>query len=97
MESAMATETTVRLSLRLAPEIHARLKIAADLTGQTLSQFVVSAGREAAEKVVAEEHIIRLTEEDRRDLLRAIADPPRPNAALRRAFRRHRALLRNAR
>lgn len=62
-----------------------------------MSDFVVTAARQAAEQRVEQAQVMRLSLEDQRAFVEAILDPPEPSAALRRAFRRHRALVASAR
>jgi len=82
--------TTARLEARLPVDVHALLKRAAELQGRTLTDFVVTAARDAACRVIEEADIIRLSLEDQRQLAEAILNPPEPAPALRRAFaRRH--------
>jgi uncharacterized protein (DUF1778 family) len=82
--------TTARLEARLPADVHALLKRAAELQGRTLTDFVVTAARDAACRVIEEAGIIRLSVEDQRQLAEAILNPPEPAPALRRAFaRRH--------
>jgi uncharacterized protein (DUF1778 family) len=85
--------TTARLEARLPAEIHALLKRAAEIEGRTLSDFVVTAAREAACRTIEETDIIRLSVEDQRQIAEAILNPPKPTPALRRAFRRRHELF----
>jgi len=55
---------TARLEARITPELQALLKRAAELEGRSLSDFVMTAARQAAEKRVEQEHVIRLSVED---------------------------------
>ncbi|MBI4905538.1 MAG: DUF1778 domain-containing protein [Acidobacteria bacterium] len=80
--------TTARLEARLPADIHALLKRAAEMQGRTLTDFVVSAAREAAVRAIEEIEIIRLSAEDQRLIAEAMLNPPEPSPALRRAFRR---------
>lgn len=80
-----------RLEARLPASIYAMLKRAAEIEGRTLSDFVVSAAREAASRTIEETEVLRISVEDQRHFAEAILHPPKPNAALRRASkRRHR-------
>jgi uncharacterized protein (DUF1778 family) len=79
---------TARLEARLPPDIHALLKRAAEIEGRTLTDFVVSAAREAAVRAIEAAEILRLSAEDQRLIAEAILHPPEPTAALRRAFQR---------
>ncbi len=85
----MATELTSRLEARLPASVYATLKRAAELKGRTLTDFVVSAAHDAAQRAIEEEAIIRLSAEDQRRFAEALINPPAPNAALLRAKRLH--------
>lgn len=69
------------------------LKRAAELQGRTLTDFVVAASSEAARQAIEAAEVIRLSVEDQRLFADAILNPPEPNAALRRAFEKHRELF----
>jgi uncharacterized protein (DUF1778 family) len=85
--------TIARLEARLPADIHALLKRAAEIEGRTLTDFVVSAAREAACRTIEETDIIRLSVEDQRQVADSILNPPAPTPALRRAFKRRRELF----
>jgi uncharacterized protein (DUF1778 family) len=88
----MAADTPIsRLEARLPTSIYATLKRAAELQGRTVSDFVVSAAHEAAQRTIEAQEIIRLSAEDQRRFAEALSNPPEPNAALRRAKQAHRA------
>jgi uncharacterized protein (DUF1778 family) len=70
-----------------------RLKRAAEIQGRTLTDFVVAAADEAACRAIEKTEIIRLSMEDQRRVAKALLNPPKPNAALKRAFKRRRQLL----
>ena len=80
--------STARLEARLPVEVHALLKRAAELQGRSLTDFVVTAARDAASRTIEEAEIIRLSVADQRQIAEAILNPPEPTAALRRAFKR---------
>jgi uncharacterized protein (DUF1778 family) len=94
-ENAMKsdTSTTARLEARLPNAVLTRLKRAAEIQGRTLTDFVVAAADEAACRAIEKTEIIRLSLEDQRRIAKALLNPPRPNAALKRAFKRRRQLL----
>lgn len=73
------------------------LKRAAEIQGRSLSDFVVTAAQEAAQRTIAETHVIRLSVADQHELAEALADPAEPNAALRKARDTHRTLVRQSR
>ncbi|MBP9805778.1 MAG: DUF1778 domain-containing protein [Candidatus Accumulibacter sp.] len=85
----MATEQTARLEARLPASVYATLKRAAELKGRSITDFVVSAAHEAAQRAIEEEGVIRLSAEDQLRFAEALINPPPPNEALRRAQRLH--------
>ena len=88
---------TARLEARIAPDALAVVKRAAEIQGRSVSDFVVAAAQEAASRTIEETQIIRLSVEDQRTFAEAILNPPEPTPALRRAFRRHRELIKESR
>ena len=88
---------TARLEARIAPDVLAVVKRAAEIQGRSVSDFVVAAAQEAASRTIEETQIIRLSVEDQRAFAEAILNPPEPTPALRRAFRRHRELIKESR
>ena len=81
---------TSRLEARLPKDIYTIIKRAAQLSGRSISDFVVSAAHEKARKSIEEETIIRLAVEDQLQLAKALINPPKPNKSLSRAFDLHR-------
>jgi uncharacterized protein (DUF1778 family) len=88
-----SSQTTSRLEARLPADVHALLKRAAHIQGRTLTDFVVTAAREAAQRAIEETEILRLSLGDQRRIAEAVMHPPEPAPALRRAFQRRRALI----
>lgn len=84
---------SARLDARLPPDVHAAIKRAATLQGRSVTDFVIAAAHEAATRTIADTDIIRLALEDQRRFIGALLNPPKPSAALRRAFKRHRELV----
>ena len=84
---------TARLEARLPVDVHALLRRAAEIQGRSLTDFVVTAAREAACRAIEETEILRLSVADQRQIAEAILNPPKPAPALRRAFKRRRALF----
>ena len=87
------TSATARLEARLPANVHKVLKRAAELQGRSLTDFVVAAAHEAACRTIEEAEVVRLSLEDQRRFANALLKPPAPTPALRRAFRRRKALL----
>jgi uncharacterized protein (DUF1778 family) len=90
---ARPTPNTARLEARLPTKVHRLLKRAAEIQGRTLTDFVVSAARDAACRTIEETEILRLSAEDQRQIADAILNPPEPAPALRRAAKRYRELF----
>lgn len=85
----MTTEQIARLEARLPASVYALIERAAELKGLSISDFVVNAAQDAARRAIEEEGIIRLSAEDQARFAAALIKPPAPNAALKRAVRRH--------
>lgn len=88
---------TARFEARFAPDALAVVKRAAEIQGRSVSDFVVAAAQEAANRTIEATQMIRLSVEDQRAFAEAILNPPEPAPALRRAFRRHRELIKEPR
>lgn len=88
---------TARIEARIAPDALAIVKRAAEIQGRSVSDFVVAAAQEAANRTIEETQIVRLSVEDQRAFAEAILNPPEPAPALRRAFRRHHELIKESR
>jgi uncharacterized protein (DUF1778 family) len=88
--------TIARLEARLPANVHKLLKRAVEIQGRTLTDFVVAAAQEAACRTIEEADVVRLSAEDQRRIADAILKPKAPKPALRRAFQRRLALLRDA-
>ena len=84
---------TSRIEARIAPEALVIVRRAAELQGRSISDFVVAAAHDAALRMVAEVEVIRLSREAQETFVAMLLDPPPPNAALERAFKRRRELI----
>lgn len=85
---------TARLEARISFDLHATLKRAAELQDRTMTDFVVSAVQEAAQRAIEQAEIIRLSLKDQECFAQALLSPPEPTPALQRAFARRHKLLR---
>lgn len=90
---APRTTRIARLEVRITREALAVVRRAAEIQGRSVSDFVVVAAQEAAQKAVAEIEVIRLSREAQEQFVELLLHPPKPTAALKRAFERHRAML----
>ena len=89
-----AATSTARLEARISTELHSMLKRAAELQGRTMTDFVVAAVRDAAQRAIEQAEVIRLSLADQECFARALLSPPPPAPALERAFARRGKLLR---
>ena len=87
---------TARLEARISTDLHALLKRAAELQGRTMTDFVVSAVQDAAQRAIEQAEVVRLSLDDQECFAQALLAPPEPNAALKRAVERRNNLLRSA-
>lgn len=87
------TIRTARLEARITREALAVVRRAAEIQGRSVSDFVVAAAREAAERTVTEIEVIRLSRAAQEKFAELLLHPPAPGPALRKAFERHRALV----
>ncbi len=82
-----------RIGARITPEQKALLQRAADLTGRSLTDFVVASAQAAAEETIRRHQVIQLTARDSERLAQALLDPPAPNDKLRAAAKDYRAFI----
>jgi uncharacterized protein (DUF1778 family) len=94
----MSTEPnrTSRIEARIAPDALLIVKHAAELQGRSVSDFVVAAAQEAAQRTIDEMHLIRLSVEDQNRFAELILNPPEASPALKRAKDAHGRLIRDA-
>lgn len=85
---------TARLEARITPEALSVVRRAAELQGRSVSDFVVAAAQDAANRTIEETQIVRLSVEDQRAFAEAILNPAPPSPALLRAAEAHRTLIR---
>ena len=84
---------TARLEARLPANVHNMLKRAAELEGRSLTDFVVSAAHAAAQQSIENAELLRLSAIDQAVFAKALTNPAKPNAALKRAFARQRQFI----
>ena len=88
---------SARIEARIAPEALAVVKRAAELQGRSISDFVVAAAQEAANKTIEKAHIIRLSIEDQQRFVDLLLNPPPLSPAMKRARKAHSRFIRDAR
>jgi uncharacterized protein (DUF1778 family) len=79
-----------RLEARVSAAQKALLQQAAALSGRSLSEFVVTSAQEAARRIIEEHEGIRLSRNEQRAFVKALLEPPEPNARLQRAAKEYR-------
>jgi uncharacterized protein (DUF1778 family) len=82
-----------RMDFRLESEHKALIEKAAAYSGESLTGFAVSTLVAEARRIVREHETVVLSAPDRDRFLALLDRPPAPTDALRRAARRHRALI----
>ena len=88
-----SSNSTARLEARISPDLHAMLKRVAELQGRTMTDFVVAALLEAAQRALEQSEVVRLSLADQECFANALMSPPQPSPALKRAFARRSKLL----
>jgi uncharacterized protein (DUF1778 family) len=88
---------TTRVEARISPGALAIVKRAAQIQGRSISDFVVAAAHDAAQRAIEETQIVRLSVEDQRALAASILNPPAPARALRKAKAAHERLISKSR
>ena len=84
---------TERIEARLRPIQKERIERAAELRGMSVSDFMVQHAESAAKQVMEEERAWKLSERDQRAFVKALLNPPGPNAKLKAAAARYKKAL----
>ena len=85
-----------RLEARVTAEFKRTVARAAQLAGRSLTDFMLDSIRKSAHDTIAEHEVMRLNAEDSREFVKALLNPPEPNAKLRAAFASYRRQVRSA-
>jgi uncharacterized protein (DUF1778 family) len=86
-----------RLNARLTEAQKTLLERAAQLSGRSLTDFVVNSAEDAAARTIREHEIMTLSTRDTEAFVAALLGPPRPTPRLAKAAERHRKLLSSSR
>ena len=89
MAEATEIAKTARLEARLTGAQKALFQHAADLTGRSLTEFVLSSAQEVASRTVREHEVLTLSGRDRKVFVNALLIPVAPGKRLRQAARRY--------
>lgn len=84
---------TARLEVRVTPQMQEEVKRCAELTGRSLTDYIVTSLSETNRRIMAENEMIRLSREDQIAFAKALIEPREPTDALKRAARRHQDLF----
>jgi len=84
---------TARIEARIAPEALAVVRRAAEIQGRSVSDFIVAAAQDAANRTIEETHLIRLSIEDQQRFAQLLLNPPPLPPALKRAQKAHARLI----
>jgi len=84
---------TARIEARIPPDALLTVKRAAELQGRSLSDFVVTAAREAARRTVDEAQLIQLSLQDQQRFVDLLLHPPSLTPAMKRAKKTHARLI----
>jgi uncharacterized protein (DUF1778 family) len=95
MPRQTTTTRTARLEARISRDALALVRRAAEIQGRSVSDFVVAAAQEAAQKTVTKIAVIRLSRDAQEKFVDLLLNPPPLATALKKAFKRHRALVRD--
>jgi uncharacterized protein (DUF1778 family) len=87
------THRTARVEARITPDVLALVRRAAELQGRSVSDFMVTAAQDAANRTIEETNIIRLSAEDQLRFYELLLNPPSSSPAMLKAFDRRRELL----
>ena len=81
-----------RLEARLTDKQKALFQHAADLTGRSLTDFVISSAHEVASRTVREHEVLTLRGRDRQVFIDALLKPMSPNKRLHQAVGRYKKI-----
>lgn len=84
---------TARLEARISTDLHALIKRAAKIQGRTVTDFVVAAVQDAAQRTIEQANVLPLTMDDQACFSQAILPPAPAAPPLKRAFERRSKLL----
>ena len=84
---------TARLETRVTAEQKRLFQRAADLTGRSLTDFILNSAQEVAARTVREHDVLTVSGRDRELFVSALLQPPAPSRRLRQAAGRYKRAL----
>jgi uncharacterized protein (DUF1778 family) len=82
-----------RLMARISEDQKSLLQRAAEICGQTLTEFVVSAAQDAATRAIVDQEVIDFSLSDSRAFAEGMLNPPPVGTPLRAAAKRYRKIM----
>jgi uncharacterized protein (DUF1778 family) len=79
-------DTRKPLSMRILPETRHLIDVAAELTGKTVTDFVLDAARNAAQNTLLDRTVIPLNGKAYATFVALLDAPPKPNERLRKSL-----------
>ncbi|HEY4113814.1 MAG TPA: DUF1778 domain-containing protein [Rhizomicrobium sp.] len=92
-----AAKRTQRIEARISPDALALVRRAAEIEGRSISDFVVAAAQEVAERTVERRQIVRLALADFERVMDVLSRPPKITPGWKRAVKSHRRLIASSR
>ena len=83
--SAKEAQPKERLEARVPASLKLLFQRAAAVQGVSLTDFILSAATEAARRVIRESEVLELSQRDQLALAKALLNPPKANARLKKA------------
>jgi len=80
---------TERINLRVDSFTKELIEQAAAIDHRSLTSFIIACAKVQAEQILEKEKVIRLNRRDWDNFIMVLSSPPKPNAALKRAFKRY--------
>ena len=84
---------TQRLEVRVGADQKRMIELGAALRGQSITDFLVQTAAQAAQEAIESHKVVQLTLDGQLAFAEALRNPPKPGAALRKAFARRTAIL----
>ncbi len=78
-----------RISIRLKSAIKHRFEKAAALDDRSLTSFIIASVTEKADNILKSDEQMTLNQQDWKLFFNALANPPKPNVALKKAFKKY--------
>jgi uncharacterized protein (DUF1778 family) len=76
-----------RITTRVSGPVLETIEQAAELLGSTVNQFIAQTAYEKAREVIERETVIRLSQQQSKQLFELLNNPPRPNKYLKEAVK----------